>query len=63
MLCRCRIGVPRHIGWYFAKRERVLCQNCVRCSPKPRSNTVSYGDTPMHIDVAEVVDRNCVGGL
>lgn len=31
--------------------NRVLCQNCVTCPPKPRSNTVTYGDTPMHIVV------------
>jgi hypothetical protein len=24
-----------HIGWYFAKRDRVLCQNCVRHALKP----------------------------
>jgi hypothetical protein len=29
-----------------------LCQNCVRYPPKPRSNTVSDGETLMHIDVA-----------
>lgn len=26
-----------------ANAEASLCQNCVRCPPKPRSNTVSYG--------------------
>ena len=31
--------------------------------PETLGNTVIYGDTPMHIDVAEVVDRNCVGGF
>jgi hypothetical protein len=54
-------GVPMHIDSYFANREQVLCQNCVTCPPKPRSNTVIYGDTPMHIVVAEVVDGECVG--
>ncbi len=44
--------VPMHIGWYLAKSERVLCQNCVRCSLKPRANTVVYGVTLMHIVVA-----------
>ena len=34
------------------KPAAVLCQNCVTCPPKPRSNTVVYGDTLMHIDVA-----------
>src|SRR5687768_2029069 len=34
------------------KSTIVLCQNCVRCPSKPRSNTVIYGDTPMHIVVA-----------
>jgi hypothetical protein len=37
-----------HIGWYVAKPERVLSQNCVTCLPKPRSNTLVYGSTPMH---------------
>ena len=50
-----------HIDSYSANRDRVLCQNCVRYPLKPRSNTVIYGDTPMHILVAEVVDGECVG--
>ena len=37
---------------YLAKRDRVLCQHCVRYSLKPRANTVIYGDTPMNIVVA-----------
>jgi hypothetical protein len=41
-----------HIGWYVAKPERVLCQNCVRYPVKPGSNTVVYGETLMHIVVA-----------
>ena len=41
-----------HIGWYFANRDGVLCQNCVRYPLKPRSNTVIYGDSLMHIVVA-----------
>lgn len=44
-----------HLGSYFAKRDRVLCQNCVRYPLKPQSNTVIYGDTLIHI-VAEIVD-------
>ena len=32
--------------------ESGLCQNCVRYPLKPRSNTVIYGETPMHIVVA-----------
>jgi hypothetical protein len=44
--------VPMHIGWYFAKRDHVLCQNCVRYPFKPRSNTVIYGASPTHIVVA-----------
>jgi hypothetical protein len=32
--------------------ESFLCQNCVRYSLKPRSDTVIYGATPMHIVVA-----------
>ena len=34
------------------KFAAVLCQNCVTYTPKPRTNTVIYGDTLMHIDVA-----------
>jgi hypothetical protein len=30
----------------------MLCQNCVRYTLKLRSNTVIYGETPMHIVVA-----------
>ncbi len=41
-----------HIGWYLAKPERVLCQNCVTYPPKPWANTVIYGETPTHIVVA-----------
>jgi hypothetical protein len=33
-------------------QPRELCQNCVTCPPKPRTNTVIYGDTPMRIVVA-----------
>ena len=49
------IASPRvlaHIGSYGANRDRILCQNCVTCPPKPRSNTVVYGYTSTHIDVA-----------
>ena len=49
------IASPRvlaHIGSYGANRDRILCQNCVTCPPKPRANTVIYGDTPTHIVVA-----------
>jgi hypothetical protein len=38
--------------------QSALCQNCVRYPPKPRSNTTIYGDTPMHIVVAEIADGN-----
>jgi hypothetical protein len=34
------------------KLRSGLCQNCVRYPTKPRSNTVIYGATPMHIVVA-----------
>ena len=33
------------------KLQAGSCQNCVRYPPKSRSNTVIYGDTPMHIVV------------
>lgn len=33
-------------------RDRILCQNCVTCPPKPRSNTLVYGHTSTHIVVA-----------
>ncbi len=32
--------------------NHVLCQSCVRYHLKPRSNTVIYRDTPIHIGVA-----------
>jgi hypothetical protein len=38
------------------KWEFALCQNCVRYPPKPWGNTVTYGDTSTHIDVAEIVE-------
>ena len=44
--------VRTHIASHRAKCVRMLCQNCVRYPLKPRSNTVIYGDTPMHIVVA-----------
>ena len=50
------IASPRvlaHIGSYGVNRDRILCQNCVTCPPKPRSNTVVYGDTSTHIDVVK----------
>ena len=49
------IASPRvlaHIGSYGANRDRLLCQNCVTCPPKPRSNTVVYGSTSTYMDVA-----------
>jgi hypothetical protein len=44
--------VPVHIGSYGAKRDRVLCQNCVRYPSKGRSNVMAYRDILMHIVVA-----------
>jgi hypothetical protein len=38
------------------KWEFALCQNCVTYPPKPWGNTVTYGDTSTHIDVAEIVE-------
>jgi len=38
------------------KWEFALCQNCVKYPPKPWGNTVTYGDTSTHIDVAEIVE-------
>ena len=35
-----------------AEVQTGSCQNCVTCPPKPPSNTVVYGATPMHIVVA-----------
>jgi hypothetical protein len=37
-------------------RSLNLCQNCATYPPKPWGNTVIYGDTSTHIDVAEVVE-------
>jgi len=34
------------------KSNDILCQNCIRCPLKPRSNTVICGDTLMHTVVA-----------
>ncbi len=45
-VCRC---VSR-------KWKAALRQNCVTYPPKPWGNTVIYGDTSTHIDVAEVVE-------
>jgi len=42
------------------KSAAVLCQNCVRCPPKPRSNTVVYGDSRRVSMLRELVDRKCV---
>ena len=50
---RLSARVPMRIGWYFANRNRVLCQHCVRYPLKRRSNTVIYGDTQMHTVVTE----------
>ena len=44
--------VPTHRDSYFAKRAPKLCQNCVTYPPKPRANTVIYGDTLKQIVVA-----------
>src|SRR6267142_4708496 len=38
------------------KLRRQLCQNCVTYPPKAWANTVIYGDTSTHIDVAELVE-------
>jgi hypothetical protein len=38
------------------KWEFALCQNCVTYPPKPWGNTVTYGHTSTHIDVAEIVE-------
>ena len=48
----CGSRVPVHTELVRRKFDRFLCQNCVRYPLKPRSNTVTYGDTPMHIVVA-----------
>ena len=44
------------VGTCRLKWKRKLCQNCVTYPPKPWGNTVIYGDTSTHIDVAEVVE-------
>jgi hypothetical protein len=38
------------------KWEFALCQNCVTNPPKHWGNTVAYGHTSTHIDVAEIVE-------
>ena len=44
-------------------RARTSVGTLCHIPPETLGNTVTYGDTPTHIDVAEVVDRNCVGGI
>jgi hypothetical protein len=61
------IAVKEYYEMFLDVRRRKLpaglCQNCVRYPLKPRSNTVIYGDTLMHIVVADVVDGECVGAF
>ena len=52
-----------HMDWYFDKRDRLLCQNCVTYPPKPWGNTVIYGDTLKQIVVRKSLNRKCVGGI
>jgi hypothetical protein len=47
-----RRAPSRHNDAALEKCRSVLCQNCVRCPLKLQSDTVIYGDTPMHIVVA-----------
>jgi hypothetical protein len=51
MTCPPR-DVRMHADSHRAKCLGVLCQNCVRYPLKPQSNTVIYGDTSTHTDVA-----------
>jgi Bacterial regulatory proteins, luxR family len=57
---RRRDGTPVHTWMCVDTRHRNraadLCQNCVTYPPKPWGNTVIYGDTSTHIDVAEVIE-------
>jgi hypothetical protein len=58
---RVRLKAPRrrvrtHNESHRAKCVRLLCQNCVTYPPKPWGNTVIYGNTSTHIEVAEVVE-------
>ena len=49
----CTISRVSHTNTMARKSNHVLCQNCVRYPLQPRPNTVIYGDTPIHIAVAE----------
>jgi hypothetical protein len=48
LMCGLRLGVgsldaaPSALSKVRSGANRRLCQNCVRCLPKPRSNTVDY---------------------
>ena len=63
LLSRGAVGAAvsrEFVNVHRRKWESGLCQNCVRYAPKPRSNTVIYGDTPMHIWLLEVVDKSAL---
>src|SRR5688572_6696954 len=61
------IASPRilaHIGSYGVNRDRILCQNCVTCPPKPRSNTVVYGVTSTWLrDISRSLGAEIVSDL
>jgi hypothetical protein len=63
-------GAPLGSVGFGCKHDQIertsyetLCQNCVRLPVELRSDIVIYRVTPRHIVVAEVVDRECVGGF
>ena len=62
LLDACGSRVPVHTESYAAIRSVFVSELC-QIPPETPANTVIYGDTPMHIVVAEVVDRKCVGGI
>ena len=75
-VCASPMREQREGGWRSLRRSDGLSRNVRQCvsaevgirlvselcqvSPETPSNRVIYGDTAMHIVVAEVVDRKCV---
>jgi hypothetical protein len=47
------------IGWYFANRNRVLCQNCVRYPPE---TPVEHRDLRGHSDAHRCCGKSLMWG-
>jgi hypothetical protein len=46
-----------------AVNRQPFCVRTLSYTPKPWVDIATYGDTPTCIDVAEVIDRKCVGRI